>query len=505
VLRPSPSRLLRVPFGPRLPLHGKHSAWWVLLTLLGGCLVDDGLHDARLRGILGARHAEPDGLLDTGAPTVDSVSDDPLPDPPLDQDGDGVTADLDCDDGDPSVWPEAPEVWADHGVDNDCDGDAWDPLTQVLSAEDALTTGEGLGRAMARWEDCVVVLAGAEDDISVVALSVGDMGELGAAGQSTDARFTALDHLSLDGAGRLLMVEESMSGAGAALLSSVVPLCDGQDVELASNSTGRISAGVPGVLLSAGSRWVDDLDGDGRDDLAVVVSSPDGSNGLAVFLDPPVSGDLSAVSDADRVVAAPGLSGVHASPGESGDGRASLVLTLDPGWADGVAVQLLEPGLPSPNGLEPSTVGVVVGRAGKAVSAAVVHGWTEDGGPAIIARQGASGAWPQAELVGVAVLEDAPWPLPPEDPDADMVNVGDMDLDGRDDLVFGLGVRGVVHPVSGAAVVLGRTESVEAAGGDDLPGFGRSVVAAPVGHGGVLVGAPDGDGAVVSLGWPGVR
>lgn len=38
---------------------------------------------------------------------------------PEDQDGDGFTAELDCDDSDPEVNPSATEVC--DGVDNDCD------------------------------------------------------------------------------------------------------------------------------------------------------------------------------------------------------------------------------------------------------------------------------------------------------------------------------------------------------------------------------------------------
>jgi MYXO-CTERM domain-containing protein len=42
----------------------------------------------------------------------------------IDGDGDGVALPTDCDDGDPDVWPGAPEVVAD-GVDQDCDGGDW--------------------------------------------------------------------------------------------------------------------------------------------------------------------------------------------------------------------------------------------------------------------------------------------------------------------------------------------------------------------------------------------
>ena len=38
-----------------------------------------------------------------------------------DADGDGFTVILDCDDNDPTIYPNAPEVAGD-GIDQDCDG-----------------------------------------------------------------------------------------------------------------------------------------------------------------------------------------------------------------------------------------------------------------------------------------------------------------------------------------------------------------------------------------------
>lgn len=60
---------------------------------------------------------------DTGEDDTDTDSDTDT-DAPADDDGDTFTADEDCDDGDATVHPGAPEVGDDADVDEDCDGDA---------------------------------------------------------------------------------------------------------------------------------------------------------------------------------------------------------------------------------------------------------------------------------------------------------------------------------------------------------------------------------------------
>jgi hypothetical protein len=59
----------------------------------------------------------------------------------VDNDGDGVEAEQDCDDSDPNVYPGADEVW-DDGIDQDCDGVA-DVEDADCSADLAVTFPDG--------------------------------------------------------------------------------------------------------------------------------------------------------------------------------------------------------------------------------------------------------------------------------------------------------------------------------------------------------------------------
>ena len=61
--------------------------------------------------------------------------------PVTDQDGDGASAEQDCDDTDPTIHPGAEEVC--DGVDNDCDGAADEELEQVTSYPDQDADGYG--------------------------------------------------------------------------------------------------------------------------------------------------------------------------------------------------------------------------------------------------------------------------------------------------------------------------------------------------------------------------
>ena len=110
-------------------------------------------------GFLGCTDKSDPILDDTGPVSTDDTGDTDDTDDtddPVDADGDGFDEDVDCDDADPQVNPEATEVC--DGADNDCDGlidlddDSLDASTKVLLYVDA--DGDGYGDAALTQEAC---------------------------------------------------------------------------------------------------------------------------------------------------------------------------------------------------------------------------------------------------------------------------------------------------------------------------------------------------------------
>ncbi|MCB9677907.1 MAG: hypothetical protein H6737_22605 [Alphaproteobacteria bacterium] len=85
----------------------------------------------------------------------------PVPTPvPIDADGDGYAEDVDCDDADPEVHPDAPELC--DGVDNDCDGAVDDDVVTLDWYDDA--DQDGFGDASGAAESSCAPVAGRVDD-----------------------------------------------------------------------------------------------------------------------------------------------------------------------------------------------------------------------------------------------------------------------------------------------------------------------------------------------------
>ena len=74
---------------------------------------------------------------------------------PVDADGDGHSADEDCDDSEETVYPGAPEVC--DGLDNDCDGTTDEDVTTTYHAD---ADGDSYGDAGTTMEACDVAPSG---------------------------------------------------------------------------------------------------------------------------------------------------------------------------------------------------------------------------------------------------------------------------------------------------------------------------------------------------------
>ena len=125
-----------------------HAQRLTLLLLLGGCSGDPTLLE------IGKTGGNETGLsLDSGLNPTDSGLNpqDSGEVPLLDEDGDGFTADEDCDDSNAAINPDATEIC--DGVDNDCDGTI-DQNAEDVSTWYADEDGDGFGNADDPQEAC---------------------------------------------------------------------------------------------------------------------------------------------------------------------------------------------------------------------------------------------------------------------------------------------------------------------------------------------------------------
>jgi len=208
-----------------------------------------------------------------------------------DPDGDGAARDVDCDEGDPDVFPGAPEFCRD-GVVNDCadteaDARAFCALWRDVTAEEAsaLVRGDGAG-----------------DETGAAVAGVGDV--------------------TGDGVPDVLVGAPGYGEGGAAWVIGG-GLRGREDVNVAEAVLfGDAEAGQAGAALAG----LGDIDGDGVGD--VVVAAPGGrtdDEGRAYVLRGPFAGEY-ALEDGIRYRAEPGVGEALAVGDVDGDGAVDLLL-----------------------------------------------------------------------------------------------------------------------------------------------------------------------------------
>ncbi len=403
-----------------------------------------------------------------------------------------VEDDLDCDDGDPQVNPDAFEL--NDGTDNNCDGD----LDFIR-----------LPRA----------------DASMLGVSPGD---------ATGRSVSFAGDLDGDGLDDILLGAPGLSGRGGAYLVAGTS-CDGSD-ELCGepfdlpDSRAVFSGADEGDLCAAALSSAGDADGDGLDDVLIGAPGADlgGLDSGAVYLlYGPLSGSIGPAEASTTFWGEEAGDGAGSAVVGAGDldldGRADLLMgapRASGGARAGGAVYLFlgsGPGDVSLGGADALLLGDARGgMAGFSLAA----GFDVDGDGLDDFLVGAPGDGLTASQAGAAYL--VPGPLPPWSTLADagtrilgeqegdnagwsVAGAGDIDGDGHDDLLIGApqaepgGVAYLVpgsvelpylfrRRLSGVGIRLeGESDgdqagwSVDGAGDLDADGFNDLVIAAP-GH-----------------------
>jgi hypothetical protein len=282
-----------------------------------------------------------------------------------DDDGDGYTADVDCDDADPLIHPDAPEVC--DGINNDCDAaidesDATDATSWYMDSD-----GDGFGAQDVSTRSCErppgFVADGTDCDDDFATSHPGaeeicnDRTDNDCDGDPSDCVLSGT--MSLSEALRITGVTGG-DGAGGVLAGGDVS-GDGQDdliVGVPAANTDDSDAGVVFVLhgpLTAGSlsaapatltgnsrsdaagtalASLGDVSGDGRDDLLISAPGDDEARidaGSVYLVLGPVSGEAMLSDVADAVLYGQGTydraGEALASPGDvTGDGATDLAI-----------------------------------------------------------------------------------------------------------------------------------------------------------------------------------
>lgn len=401
----------------------------------------------------GARDTDDSGD-DSGGDTADTARDTGTD---ADRDGDGFEAPLDCDDGDPTVYPGAEEVCG-NGMDDDCDGQScrWDGSTGGL-------------------------LLGRRSDSAGASVAVGD----------------------ISGDGQLDVVVGAPDAAGGARAGTVwVWPAGGVDTDTPLESAGFV-LGPDAVAEGAGRtvRVPGDLSGDGVADLVVGTHHvPDEAAGRVSVLLGPVDASARLVEpDAWLPIPEALELNLFVAAGPARSGAVSLLLGAP--FEDGGVVRLMDGPWSGARDLSEATVTwtAATGEAGRSMAVPgdldgdgvddVLIGVPGEGMVAVLTATAATGA-----------VEDADRFLQPDPPRAtfgtEVVGAGDVDGDGLVDVLVSVATG--AEDAGTVGLMCGPT-------GLECARFDGRVAGEQLGHGLAGVGDTEGDGwADVALAGHGV-
>ena len=378
-----------------------------------------------------------------------------------------TATELDCDDDDADVNPQAQEI-CDDGVDNDCSGDhlsclmsgtyrvqdaalGWeggpaDGLAYDVAVGDL--TGDGLAEVILGTYSSDAVVAYAfrgppSGDLSGATAKVVDEGSL------AGARVAVVPDVDGDGLAELFVTHYQGGPQGEGALYRFSGLASGT-VDL-DTAEGVLVGEAPGDMASEVA-GLGDIDGDGLGDLVVGAWDAAPGNmahaGAAYLVLGPVTSTerLSQPWTGEDIG---GLAGIAVAGADlDGDGREDMVVAAqetDRAGDDSGAVYLLRE--PEGGGLLTDADAVLEGQAGSRFGSALATGDVDGDGQADLvvgancAGTGCTGAaWVFAGPIdGVVGLGDATAELrgaQPDDRAGYAIGVGDLDGDGVEDVVM---------------------------------------------------------------------
>lgn len=348
-----------------------------------------------------------------------------------DVDGDGGSAQVaggtDCDDDDSSVFTGAEERWADDGTDNDCDGDERDAVVWTAGDSgtriDGVAVGGELGRRIAAWpeESCLFVNAPYVEAAQGAVYAIrGASGVLSAddGGYATGAG--AGDYLSatihVSDAGRVAVSQVSdRDGEGTVFVLDGASLCEGATGVVDDLATLTIEGRVSGAWFGSDALWLDDVDGDGIQELAIGAPGDPGggvARGAVYIWSSPGESLSTDSSTADLVLFGTqdgsGAGWVATAFDDAGPGVPWLLIGEKVSTAGSTALHVLDARSAVSGSLADSAVaGIVTWSTGRGFSAVNIGDTDYNGADNLIAGAWTFGLWDIGDLSGFVDEADA--------------------------------------------------------------------------------------------------